>query len=523
MADLGEIHLIRNGENLALSPYFDTFHNISMDVELVKWKVGSQYMDLEMISGAAQNQAFFESLSYFREDFYNRLQGMDAIHPLQGLKNCSKYFHGRPFTAAEYAQFMHLPESPVRQQVIQLSFYGFIEYNVNTDEIVIRQRLKDYLLFRLGQKDFDVIRFNSITPGEIANARLDLKNFDINMNGVESISICDHQNVVFFPQNKEIILKENRNFVFSGAINAGMLNLFGNGFKFSYEDFRIDMSNIDSMRMKVLSGETDYFGQPLLKTVENTIANLSGYLQIDEADNKSGAKRNSHFPILSSQIESYVYFEQPNIQNGAYKKEDFFFTLDPFEMDSINTLKPDNFNFGGEFQSNIFPTFRDSLTIRPDYSLGFTRDTPEDGYPIYDNRAVFTNHIDLSNAGLKGNGILEYVTTTSHSEDFTFLPDKVKGQAHKFTVDKRVEGTRYPDVQANYVSIEYLPEQEEIWAQSQEENFTMFSKEAQLKGRLKVTPYGSTGGGTFYMKSANLVSKEMDFSDHTVVARFFGL
>nr|WP_319398049.1 hypothetical protein [uncultured Carboxylicivirga sp.] len=518
MADLNEIHLIRNGEGLALSPYFDTFHNISMDVELIKWEVGSQYMDLRMISGAAQNQAFFESLSYFREEFYNRLQGMDAIHPLQGLKNCSKYYHGRPFTASEYAKYMGLPESPIRQQIIELSFYGFIGYNVNTDEITIRQRLRDYLLFRLGKKDFDVIRFNSVTPGEIVNARLDLKNYDINMNGVESISICDHQNVVFFPQDKQIILKENRNFVFNGAINAGMLNLYGNGFKFSYEDFRIDMSNIDSMKMKVISGETDYFGQPLLHTVENTIAQLSGYLQIDEADNKSGARNNPQFPILDSQIESYVYFDRKDIQNGAYNKENFFFTLDPFEMDSINTLTPDNFNFGGEFQSNIFPTFRDSLTIRPDYSLGFTRDTPSEGYPIYNNKATFTNHIDLSNAGLKGNGVLNYVTTTSRSEDFTFLPDKVTGQAHEFTVDKRTEGTRYPDVQAKYVAIEYLPEKEEIWAQSQEENFTMFNEEGELKGRMKVTPYGSTGAGTFYMKSANLGSKSMDFSDHTVVA-----
>nr|WP_321410637.1 hypothetical protein [uncultured Carboxylicivirga sp.] len=518
MADLNEIHLIRNGEGLALSPYFDTFHNISMDVELIKWEIGSQYMDLRMISGAAQNQAFFESLSYFREEFYNRLQGMDAIHPLQGLKNCSKYYHGRPFTASEYAQYMGLPESPIRQQVIELSFYGFIGYNVNTDEITIRQRLQDYLLFRLGKKDFDVIRFNSITPGEIVNAQLDLKNYDLNMNGVESISICDHQNVVFFPENKEIILKENRNFVFNGTINAGMLNLFGNGFKFSYEDFRIDMSNIDSLRMKVLSGETDYFGQPLLKTVNNTIAHLSGYLQIDDSDNKSGAKKNPHYPILNSKIESQVFFDRKDIQNGAYDRENFFFTLDPFEMDSINTLTPDNFNFGGVFESNIFPTFRDSLTIRPDYSLGFTRNTPEEGYPIYNNKATFTNHIDLSNAGLKGNGILEYVTTTSHSEEFTFLPDKVTGQAHKFTVDKRVEGTKYPDVQANYVVVEYLPEKEEIWAKTQEENFTMFNKEAQLKGRMKVTPYGSTGAGTFYMRSANLVSKEMDFSDHVVVA-----
>lgn len=518
MADLNEIHLIRNGEGLALSPYFNTFHNVSMDVELIRWKVGSQWMDLRMLSGAAKNQAFFESLSYFREDFYNRLQGMDRIHPLQGLKNCSKHYKDKPFTTSQYAKYMGLPESPVRQQIIQLSFFGFIGYNVNTDEITIHQRLRDYLLFRIGKKDYDVIRFNSITPGEITNASLDLKNFDLNLNGVEAISICDHQNVVFFPRDKEIILKENRNFVFSGTINAGMLNLFGNGFKFSYDDFRIDMSNIDSMRMKVLTGETDYFGQPVPREVKNTIADLSGYLQIDDADNKSGARRNSQYPVLSSKIESHVFFERPDIQNGAYKKENFFFTLDPFEMDSINTLTRGNFNFSGIFESNIFPTFKENLTIRPDLSLGFKRETPSEGYPIYNQKATFTSKIDLSNEGLKGNGVLNYTTTSSESEDFTFLPDKVTGQAHRFTVEKRVEGTRYPDVQANYIAVEFLPEQDELWAQSQEENFTMYNKEAELKGKMKITPYGSSGDGTFYMRHANLVSKKMDFSDHIVVA-----
>ncbi|MCU4175146.1 hypothetical protein [Carboxylicivirga sp. N1Y90] len=518
MADLNELHLIRNGEGLAISPYFNTFHNVSMDVELIRWNLDSQWMDLEMLSGAAQNQAFFESLSYFREEFYNRLQGMDAIHPLQGLKNTSKYFHGRPFTAAEYARHIGLPESPIRQQVIELSFYGFVGYNVNTDEITIRQRLLDYIQFRLGKKDFDVIRFNSITPGEIMNARLDLKNYDLNLNGVESISICDHQNVVFFPRNKQIILKENRNFTFNGTINAGMLNLFGDGFKFSYEDFKIDMSNIDSLRMKVQSGDLDYFGQPILKRVGNTIAQLSGSLKIDEPGNKSGAKRNPHFPILTSEIESYVYFDHKEIQNGSYKKEEFFFTLDPFEMDSINTLSRQNFDFAGLFESNIFPTFRENLTIRPDYSLGFKRDTPEEGYPIYDNKATFTAAIDLSNAGLKGDGKLEYVTSTSLSEEFTFLPDKTLGQAHEFTVEKRIEGTKYPDVQGQFIDIEYLPEQEQLYAQSLEENFVMYNEEAQLKGKVKLTPYGLTGGGTFYMNHANLLSQKMDFSDHSMVA-----
>lgn len=238
MVDKNELHLIRNGEGLALSPYFNTFHNVSMDIELLTWKIGSETMDLKMVSGAAENHGEFESLSYFREGFYNSLQGMDAIHPLQGLKNCSKMHHGRPFTASEYAQMMHLPENQIRQQIIQLSFYGFIGYNVNTDMIELRQRLYDYLQFRLGNKDYDVIRFVSHTPGNIANAQIDLLNYDINVNGVKSISISDNQNVIFFPKNEHILLKRNRNFVFDGAINAGMLNLYGDGFKFDYEIFK---------------------------------------------------------------------------------------------------------------------------------------------------------------------------------------------------------------------------------------------------------------------------------------------
>ncbi|MCU4157395.1 hypothetical protein J1N10_15570 [Carboxylicivirga sp. A043] len=518
MADLEEVHLIRNGEGLALSPYFNTFHNISMDVELIRWKIGSQFMDLRMLTGAAQNQAFFESLSYFREEFYNQLQGMDAIHPLQGLRNCDKYYKGVPFTAEEYAKYMGLPLSPVRQQVIDLSFHGFIGYNINTDEITIRQRLRDYLDFRMGRKDYDVIRFTSLTGSETTNARIDLLNFDLDLNGVETISICDHQNVVFFPRNQQIILKENRNFVFNGTINAGMLTLSGNGFKFLYDDFRIDMSNIDSLKMKVQSGQNDYFGMPVLTDVGNTISQLSGYLQIDEPDNKSGARSNPHFPVINSQIESYVYFDSKDIQGGAYHKDEIFFTLDPFEMDSINTLKRANFNFSGEFESNIFPTFRENLTIRPDFSLGFKRQTPEEGYPVYGGKATFTNTIDLSNKGLKGNGELNYLTSTSFSEDFTFLPNMVKGQVYDFTVNKQTDAPPFPDVSSQYIYVEYMPHEDEFYATSQEENFTMFNEEAQLQGKIKITPYGMTGGGTFFMARANVVSKDIDFTDHAILA-----
>ena len=518
MVDENELHLIRNGEGLALSPYFDTYHNVSMDVELITWKLNSLTMDLKMVSGAAENHGEFESLSYFRESFYNQLQGMDAIHPLQGLKNCSKYYHGRPFTCAEYAQMIHLPENEIRQQVIQLSFYGFVEYNVNTDMIQIRQRLRDYLDFRLGKKDFDVIRFVSHTPGKIVNAQIDLLNYDININGVQQISISDNQNVVFFPRAGQLLLKRNRNFVFDGAINAGMLNLYGDGFKFDYDDFLIDMKNIDSVRMKVQTGELDYFGQAQLTYVKNAIEALSGSLKIDQPDNKSGKEYYSQYPILHSSKESFVYYDKPEIQNGMYQRDKFYFKLDTFTMDSISQLSAKNFDFSGTFVSNIFPTFKENITVRKDYSLGFKRKTPEEGYDIYDHRAKYISDIDLSNKGLRGTGTLKYLTTTSKSENFMFLPEEVKGQAFDFTIAKQEEGTEYPDAQGRFTQISYQPYSDKLIAKSQEESFTMYNNEAQLEGQIVTGPYGSTGKGTFYMDKANIKSPDMTFGHHALLA-----
>jgi hypothetical protein len=518
IVDKNELHLIRNGEGLAISPYFNTFHNVSMDIELLSWNLDKTVMHLKMVSGAAENLGAFESLSYFRENFYNQLQGMDAIHPLQGLKKCSRYYKGKSFTASDYARMMGFPENQIRQQIIKLSFYGFIGYNVNTDEIKIRQRLNDYLLFRLKKKDYDVIRFTSHTSGSVPNAQIDLKNYDLNINGVKSIAISDNQNVVFFPRNEKILLKRNRNFTFDGVINAGMLNLYGDGFKFSYDDFLIDMKNIDSVRMKVQTGELDYFGNPKLTYVRNTIEKLSGQLQIDKPTNKSGAKYYSEYPILNSSTETFVYFDMPEIQNGQYKRDKFYFKLQPFTLDSISKLTRKNFDFAGTFVSNIFPTFDENLTVQKDFSLGFTLSSPEEGYNIYDKRAKFINNIDLSNKGLRGNGTLQYITSTSKSENFLFLPQETSGQTYDFLVDKREEGTEYPDVKGKYNHISYLPYQDKLISTSQEEAFSLFNNETQLSGSITISKFGAKGKGTFYMDNANLISPNMTFGGHTVLA-----
>ena len=518
MDNVKEIHLIRDGEGLSRSPYFNTYHNISMDAELIKWSTNSTTMELRMISGASENHAFFESISYFREEFFNQLQGMDAIHPLQGLLSWSRRIRREKFTALDYARYLNMPESQVRQQIIGLSFHGFIGYNVNSDTIEIRERLKDYLKFRNGEKDFDVIRFKSQTPGSVPNAVFDLRNYDLAMNGVAAVSISDHQNVIFFPRNEQILLKKDRNLSFDGTITAGMINLFGNGFRFNYQDFRVDMTIIDSMSMKVETEEFDYYGRPALQRIGNTVSQLSGYLEVDKSDNKSGKEVYPEYPRLTSTTNSYVYYDYPHTQNGAYKKESFYFMLDPFEIDSISRLTMKNIAFAGKLESNIFPVIDETLVVRKDFSLGFRKRTPTEGYPIYGNKAQFSNIIDLSNEGLKGNGFISYVTSKSESEDFTFLPQETVGLAHRFTVQPQEAGIEFPDVQGRFDRIQFLPSQDKLVARAQEEPFTMYNKETTLEGSLTVRPNGLEGSGKLNMTKANLIAARMDMGHHSVIA-----
>lgn len=518
MAENKELHLIRDGNGLAQSPFFNTYHNISMDAGMIKWQIGSPGIELRMITGAAENHAFFESISYFREEFFYQLQGMDAIHPLQGLLNCSRAYKTDKFTARDYARFLNMPEHQIRQQVIGLSFHGFVGYNVTNDTIEIRDRLRDYLAFRAGTKDYDVIRFKSETPGSQPNAVLDLKNYDMELNGVSAVSISDRQNVVFFPTNKHLTLKKDRNFGFDGSISSGLITLFGNSFEFDYKDFRINLNIIDSMSMNVQTESFDYYGRPAIIKINNTVAQLSGYLEIDKPDNKSGKEEFPEYPRLTSNTNSYVYYDNPAIQGGKYNRESFYFMLDPFEIDSLSQLTKKNITFTGVFKSNIFPDFEETLTVRPDYSLGFVKQSPSDGYTIYGKDATFSNTIDLSNDGLKGKGSLNWLTGIATSDEFTFLPDRAFGLAEKFEIAPAETGIEYPDVSGTYVTVNYFPFEDHMDLRMQEEPFTLYAGETSLEGNLILTPNGLEGDGSLVMPNGVLKAKNLQLGHHVVMA-----
>ena len=56
----------------------------------------------------------------------------------------------------------------------------------------------------------------------------------------------------------------------------------------------------------------------------------------------------------------------------------FYFDIDPFEIDSLDSYNRSSLSFPGEFNSgNIIPNFRQELRVQQDNSLGFEIHIPK--------------------------------------------------------------------------------------------------------------------------------------------------
>lgn len=512
-----EVNLIRNGEGRAISPYFNNYHNLIMDFEMLVWDLTENQMHFKKMRGANNRQAKFESINYFSEREYRNLQGMDAVNPLVGLKRFSKKIDDNTFTAKEYAMYLHKPLSQIRQQLISLSFKGFISYNNKTDEVKIQDRLSNYILSAVGKKDYDVIRFGTKTDSRTDNATLDLINYKLDINGVRKIIVSDSQNVVIFPKNQKISLRKNRNFTFDGNITAGFFNMYGDNFDFIYDDFKVNLQNIDSVEISARRNNVDYYGKRNLVLVNNVIEKVTGNLVIDKPDNKSGMQNQTEYPIFNSTDTSFVYYDKKNIQNGIYDRDKFYFKVNPYTINSLNKFKPNDLQLEGEFVSyNIFPTLNESLTILDDFSLGFISQAPENGYNVY-GKGKFYNKVILNKRGLTGDGSIEFLSSITDAPDFLFLPEKTTANAHRFHLDEGVNKLN-PNVEGDSIFVKWLPYYQELFVTSTDIPFNMYSDFARLSGTLKLTPYAITGDGKMNLKDAKLESNYYSYSRTSIKA-----
>jgi len=515
-----KLTLFRIAKGISKAPFYNSYHQLNMYFEELTWLTTADTIKMSMLLGNLTEGALFESINFFRVENYDVLKGMDLINSLISLRDYVKKNNGkRDFTGNEFARYIKNDPKYFLPSLVYLAGFGFLTYDGETDMLHVNNKVAEYMDDYTKRTDYDVILFPSFTNGG-KNADLNLKSYDLNLYGVKQVSLSDSQYVVAYPAEQKVTVKKNRDFDFKGVINAGYFTLFGNDFSFDYDKFTIFLKNVDSVRLKAKAFEEDIHGERPMMIVTSVLQKLDGTIEIDNPKNKSGIKPYSKFPIFTSTNNSYVYYDKRNIQKGLYSKEKFYFKLDPFVIDSLDNFKTEGIRFPGELTSaGIFPTIRDSLGIQHDYSLGFIIKTPPEGYPLYGNKANFSNTITLNGKGLGGDGTLKYITSATKSNSFVFFPDSTNALAQAFDVDEQKTKPEYPQAHGEDVTINFRPYKDLLRASnSKGKTISTHNKQAEFEGIMSLTPKILTGKGLAKFGSGRLASRAIKYGSHIIDA-----
>ena len=500
-------------------PFSNTYHSIDMSFDELNWIRSEPEMNLQAALGTALGNGLFESFDYFDLTVYENLQGMEYQNPLADLWSYSNMIGSIVFSVEGYAAYMGKAAYIMRHQFMELSKEGFVYFDFEMDEVTLRPKLFDYIDASLMKRDYDVIRFVSRTDAGKENAKLDLQTKDLTINGIPTIFLSDSQNVRIVPMNNSIIMKRNRDFQFNGIIDAGLFKFYGKNFFFEYDNFRVNLQNIDSLSISAKTKQRDAYGKSLITTLDNKIQNITGELLIDAPFNKSGLTSFPEYPIFTSREKSYVYFDDNSIQNGVYERSRFFFELLPFSIDTLDNFSREALKMEGTFVSaDILPPLEMEMTLRPDNSLGFYMNTPDNGIPIFGGRATFFNDIEMSSSGLRGYGSMDYITSTTWSDNFLFHPDSVLTKSREFLVREDREGVSYPLVKNEVAQVRYYPVDDVMRINRIDQSFNIFNDTVYFGGNLALRPSGLTGSGSLGFPDARFDSDAFRLQAQNVLA-----
>lgn len=490
------------------TPFNDSYHGIYVEAESIKWDIDKKMISFQQLEGVQDsNKASFYSKSYYSNKDFSSLQGIDPVNPIYLLNDYLKIHKGENrFTLHDFATFINRPIEQAASMILKLSSFGYLTYDTEDRTATVLPRFYDVIATRSGKIDFDVIKIYSKTKKSLSNFILDLETFDFEINGVTTILFSEKKNVFAqIDKSEKILMRKNRNIVFSGSINAGRSTLFSTDGIFNYANFTIEMPKIDSISFYVLDKKSKK-----IIPVKNVLTNLSGNLYIDEKENKSGKSTYHQFPIFDCKQESYAYFNRSFINQGLLSKEDFYYVANPFTLDSLNNFSS-TISFDGYLNSgNIFPTIVEKLVVTDDYSLGFDHKTDSDGYQMYQKNGIFNENIHLSNKGFLGTGIIDFASSTSKSDNFIFYPDSVIAQTRSFDMKAVEQPIGFPKAQSDTLFFNWQVAKNEIQLTTISNPLNLYDNSI-FHGKAILKESGLNASGTLEFDNATIKSKQFDF------------
>jgi hypothetical protein len=531
-------------------PFEDYYFNVFVNAPVFVYKLNTPlaYFTYEIATSQEQKVANIVSQNFYDQAVYQKFKGMGNVHPFNVIAGKCESTKKYDFSEGDLATMMNKTITQAKPELVDLVAAGFLTYNSVNNLIHIEKKLINYAKSGTGEIDFDNIKVVSdlrpmklnYSEQEIANdpylrkmkedyerrsekrqrviayALIDIDKKTLRVNEVDEVLISVAQKTNLYPDSSYIIFEKDRNIRYAGWLVAGKLEVHSSDAVFDYKEFKVSIPSSDYafFRVKPLRKEdgTDFI--PMVSSLRF----LKGEVQIDNKETKSGKTgKNAEYPLLKSTQETKVFYNAKDILKGAYDSTRFYYTVQPFNLDSLDNFSEKTFSLVGELNSGgIFPKIEENLKIMNDYSFGFSTQAPVGGYSFYGTESKYENKIFLSNNGLQGAGTINFLHSTSISNKLTFLPDSTIGIA-KFTNKEISSGVLYPSVVSESAFINYQPRKETLLASSfREFPLTMFNGETDLTGTVSIDKKGMIGSGSLKFKEAIMKSSLFNFTHDNI-------
>jgi hypothetical protein len=498
-------------------PYHDTYHKTYITAEKCYFDFTQDSLEFATIHARDVLPVILESEDYFRQaeyDKFKRNTTYNILHVsvLYATKNQNQFY------LDELAQQYKLKSAMVEAAIEYLAGRGYVRYNPRTRTVRVLPRAYHFFKSGVGRDDFDNLQIASYAT-EDANVRIHIRDMGMVVRGIKDFTVSDSLNVRIEPYEGVVEIVNKRDMQFNGKLSAGNYEFSGEKFRFSYDSFLVDMVQIDSIDFIIRTFDTTENRQ-IAKKLLNNLQRTSGVLFINEPGNKSGRKKRPQYPTFDLNAPAYVYFNQPNVLNGAYD-ERIYFEVPPFGLDSLSSDDPSTISFQGTmFSSGLFPDFEYTLKVMPDLRLGFDYALPPEGFDIYQGKAKLHKNLRLDGDGFTSNGDVQYLAATAKSNKFTFYQDSLITKGTEFVTDGiAIDGLTFAKSKVNDYQMSWLVAEDSMIVRNTKSPFQMYDGSSRFRGEMVVSAaQGMVGTGRWEDKNAIVKANAIRFNQDRFLA-----
>ncbi|MBC5775897.1 hypothetical protein H8S95_17615 [Pontibacter sp. KCTC 32443] len=512
---LNRLTLTKDKGPYSRTPFYDTYHEMEIVAERVYWDLNTPHINFSVLNTKTIIPVQLESTEYYSNNRYQQLVGVATFHPLQALVAYAQKSKQNEFYAADVSKFNKINEQAIRQAAHNLSREGFLDFDNSTGYIALKKKAWLYVGASKKKRDYDHIVIRSVVPSG-RNATLNMNNNKLEVRGVEKIAFNnDTASVYIVPDSSIVRILDNRNIEFGGQVFASRLAFKGSKFKFDYDEFMIDMQQLDTIAL-VTKKRKSSKGEVSNQVLTSRTGSLTGKLYINKPENKSGKEFYPEYPKFDAPVGAQVAFNRPDVLGGAYDST-VYFDMPPFKLDSLSSGK-NTIGFEGTFHSGgIFPDIKTKLIMMPDETLGFYYQPPAKGLPAFGGKGIAYDTIMMSSQGIQSKGTLTYLTATLEAPEYTYYQDAVKTQkGAKATIkEDKLNSTEFPVATLSNFNMNWQPKVDSMYLYTNKEPMLVYKEQYKFKGVAKLSPGGMYGTGELDNPVANVTSPQFLFKQRS--------